>query len=99
MSDFEKKRREAKERSRLSKEKGNNLAKLMTFKKRLASGQGTSHAAIVSKAMPEGKRQKTSIKVSLQSITKCNGTFDFHSGNIAIMGFIVRLSGSCKHGG
>ena len=58
MSDFEKKRREAMERSKMAKEKGNNFAKLMSFKKRLASGQGTSHAAIVSKAMPDAKKQK-----------------------------------------
>lgn len=58
MSDFERKRREAVERSKLAKEKGNNFAKLMTFKKRLACGQGTSHAAIVAKAMPDAKKQK-----------------------------------------
>ena len=69
MTDFEKKRLEAKERSRMSKEKGNNLAKLMTFKKRLATGQGTSHAALVSKVMPDGKKQRITSKVTAKTIS------------------------------
>lgn len=62
MSDFERKRREAKERSKLAKDKGNNFAKLMTFKKRLATGPGTSHAAVVSKAMPDARKPKRQVK-------------------------------------
>lgn len=60
MSEFEKKRKEALERSRLAKEKGNNFSKLMAFKKRLAGGGGAaaaSHAEVVA-ALPDAKRPK-----------------------------------------
>jgi len=60
MSEFEKKRSEAQERARLAKEKGNNFAKLMTFKKRLAGGgaSSASHAEVVA-ALPDAKRPKS----------------------------------------
>ena len=61
MSEFQKKRREAMERSKLAKEKGNNVSKLLAYKKRLATGQGTSHAAVVAQAMPEAKKQKAEV--------------------------------------
>ena len=57
MSEFQKKRREAMERSKLAKEKGNNVSKLLAYKKRLTTGQGTSHAAVVAQAMPDAKKQ------------------------------------------
>lgn len=58
MSDFQKKRREAMERSKLAKEKGNNISKLIAYKKRLATGAGSSHAAVVAQTMPDAKKQK-----------------------------------------
>jgi len=64
MSEFERKRQEAKERSRLAREKGNNFSKLMAFKKRLAGGPGgaPSSAAVVA-VLPDAKNSKTA-KVS-----------------------------------
>ena len=61
MTEFERKRQEAKERARLAREKGNNLAKLMEFKKRLAGGGAgaASTPAEVVAALPDGKRPKS----------------------------------------
>ena len=55
------------ERSKLAKEKGNNFAKLMTFRKRLAAGQSSSHAAVVSAAMPD-----RGSKAKVQALTNQN---------------------------
>ena len=55
MSQFERGRLEAKERSRLAKEKGNNMAKLLEFKKRLASQPAADTAAHSSGMVEEEK--------------------------------------------